>query len=115
VLTLLGEVPDDNGKNYAANRPVEVSSRYIGGGALGQTSDAQSITDGSLRTIWMTKDEPFPQSCTIDLGKDHPVGCVIVSPAPAVRHDRVFGRGSRGRRRVRRSGPRTGRRQPRRS
>jgi HEAT repeat protein len=78
VLTLLGEVSGDDGKNLAANRPVEVSSRYIGGGALGQTSDAQSITDGSLRTVWMTKGEPFPQSCTIDLGKEHPAGCVIV-------------------------------------
>lgn len=78
VLTLLGELSDDEGENYAANRPVEVSSRYIGGGALGQTSDAQSITDGSLRTIWMTKNEPFPQSCTIDLGKDCQVGCVII-------------------------------------
>ncbi|MFO7906048.1 MAG: HEAT repeat domain-containing protein, partial [Pirellulaceae bacterium] len=78
VLVLLGDLLDDEGENYAANRPVEVSSRYIGGGALGQTSDAQSITDESARTIWMTKNEPFPQSCTIDLGRDCQVGCVII-------------------------------------
>ncbi len=78
VLELLGDVSDDDGTNFAAGRPVEVSSRYIGGGPLAQTSDAKSITDGNLRTMWMTKDEPFPQSCTIDLGEERPVGCVII-------------------------------------
>jgi hypothetical protein len=41
VLGLLGDLTDDQQVNHAAGRPVEVSSCYIGGGALGQTSDAQ--------------------------------------------------------------------------
>jgi HEAT repeat protein len=82
VLTLLGELPDDQQENYAADRPVEVSSCYIGGGMLGQTSAARSVTDGSLQSLWMTKNVPFPQSCTIDLGQDRPVGCVALHQHP---------------------------------
>ncbi len=78
LLALLGELSGEDGEDYAAGRPAEVSSCYIGGGRLGRTSDAKSITDGSSRTIWMTKNEPFPQWCTIDLGKDRPVGCVLI-------------------------------------
>ncbi len=78
VLALLGELPGENGENYAARRPVEVSSVYIGGGVLGPTSAAKSITDGSSQTIWMTKNEAFPQWCTIDLGRNCAVGCVVI-------------------------------------
>ncbi|MDZ7616507.1 MAG: HEAT repeat domain-containing protein, partial [Patescibacteria group bacterium] len=78
LLILLGDLPDEKEVNHAANRPVEVTSRYVGGGALAQTSDAKSITDGSLKTVWMTKSVAFPQSCTIDLGEDRSVGCVII-------------------------------------
>jgi hypothetical protein len=82
VLTLLGDLTDEPEENYAAGRPVRVSSCYIGGGALGQTSDAQSITDGNLKTLWMTKGVTFPQSCTIDLGDAVEVGCVVIHQHP---------------------------------
>jgi HEAT repeat protein len=82
VLALLGDLPKDPPTNDAAGRPVEVSSCYIGGGVLGQTSDPASITDGSLKTLWMTKDVDFPQSCTIDLGEGVQVGRVIIHQHP---------------------------------
>lgn len=82
VLTLLGDLTDEQPINDAAGRPVQVSSCYIGGGVLGQTSDPASITDGSLNTLWMTKDVDFPQSCTIDLGEAVWVGRVIIHQHP---------------------------------
>lgn len=82
VLSLLGELPDEEEQNYAAGCPVDVTSCYVGGGALGRTSAARSVTDGSLQTLWMTKNVPFPQACTIDLGEPRSVGCVVLHQHP---------------------------------
>ncbi len=82
ILAQLSELPEVEAVNYAADRPVEVSTTYVGGGRLGPSSAPGSLTDGRLDTIWMTKDVPFPQTCTIDLGDERQVGCVVIHQHP---------------------------------
>ncbi len=76
VLKLLGELPaplpvNPRAINLARGCPVDVSSAYKGGGRL--------LTNGDTRQrIWQTKDVPFSQHCTVDLGRPRQVGCVAV-------------------------------------
>ena len=57
--------------NLALRRPVTLSSLYKGPPAV--------LTDGrTAGGFWQTKNVPFPQHCTIDLGRAVTVGCVVV-------------------------------------
>lgn len=67
-LALLAE---SRNRDLAAGRPVSASTTYKGPAAV--------LTDGSLGGFWQTKNVPFPQHCTVDLGAAAPVGCVAVS------------------------------------
>ncbi len=67
VLDLLG---DAQGQFQA--KVVHVSSTYKG--------PAQVLTDGEIGpSFWQTKNVPFPQSCTLDLGQAKPIGHVNIN------------------------------------
>jgi HEAT repeat protein len=71
VLDLLSDTKRLNQANLALNCPVQASSTYKGPASL--------LTDGALRgAYWQTKNVPFAQSCTIDLGQERSIGCVVV-------------------------------------
>lgn len=38
----------------------------------------ETLTDGNAATFWQTKNIPFPQDCTIDLGATTSVGCIVI-------------------------------------
>lgn len=58
-------------RDLAAGCPVAASSTYKGPPGI--------LTDASRDGFWQTKNVPFPQHCTVDLGAPKPVGCVVVS------------------------------------
>jgi len=66
-LAMLGNTrPSD----LAAGRPVAASSTYKGPPTV--------LTDTSNGAFWQTKQVPFPQHCTVDLGTEHEMACVVV-------------------------------------
>jgi HEAT repeat protein len=67
LLAALGTPPAD----LAEGRPVTASSTYKGPPSI--------LTDSSSPGFWQTKNVPFPQHCTVDLGRSCEVGCVTVS------------------------------------
>jgi len=68
---LLPAPPKGGPVNLALGRPARLSSTYKGRPAV--------LTDGrSTGGFWQTKNVPFPQHCTVDLGKGVAVGCVVV-------------------------------------
>lgn len=67
VLDLLGASDVD----FAAGCPVTASSSYKGSPGV--------LTGGpSEQPFWQTKNVAFPQHCTVDLGTERNVGCVVV-------------------------------------
>lgn len=57
--------------NLALNCPVRASSTYKGPAAV--------LTDGGMGgAYWQTKNVPFDQYCTIDLGQSKEIGCVVI-------------------------------------
>jgi len=77
LLAALGPIPEmpkptvGGPTNLARRRPVSLSSVYKGSPPV--------LTDGQRAgAFWQTKDVPFPQHCTIDLGRTVTVGCVVV-------------------------------------
>ncbi|HOD81312.1 MAG: translocation protein TolB [Planctomycetes bacterium ADurb.Bin126] len=72
LLAMLGQAPPAAGNplNLAANCVAAVSSIYRGSGT--------ELTDGDMQGFWQTKQVPFPQSCTIDLGKGLAFGQIVV-------------------------------------
>ncbi|MBL7134201.1 MAG: HEAT repeat domain-containing protein, partial [Phycisphaerae bacterium] len=70
VLALLG-IAARPADNLALGCKVSVSSTYRG--------PASVLTDGSLQQgFWQTKNVPFPQHCTVDLGQPKKFACVVV-------------------------------------
>ncbi|MHC4503427.1 MAG: HEAT repeat domain-containing protein, partial [Planctomycetota bacterium] len=68
VLGLLGGAPVEN---LALGCPVTASSTYKGPPGV--------LTDGETAGgFWQTKNVPFPQHCTVDLGEPRSIGCVVV-------------------------------------
>lgn len=66
VLTLL-----EGSQNLALGRPVLCSSIYRGPGEV--------LTDGETSGhFWQTKNVPFPQWCTVDLGTTREISSVVV-------------------------------------
>jgi len=71
VLDLLADAKRLEQANLALHCQVRASSTYKG--------PADLLTDGALKgAYWQTKNVPFDQSCTIDLGQQRDVGCVVV-------------------------------------
>ncbi len=70
VLALLKDVAGGDG-NWARGAAVKASSTYKG--------PPDVLTDGATHSgFWQTKNVPFPQHCTIDLGEPRDVRYVIV-------------------------------------
>ena len=70
VMALLGVAARRTG-NLALGCKVSLSSVYRGPAAV--------LTDGALQPgFWQTKNVPFPQHCTVDLGKEKKFACVVV-------------------------------------
>ena len=80
VLDLLPAIPDppparkqpEGAKNLARGCDVAASTTYKG--------PPRALTDGRAdrSRFWQTKNVPFPQHCTVDLGGPKTVGCVVV-------------------------------------
>ena len=64
--------PDDDQANLARGCTVTGSTTYKGPPGV--------LTDGrsDQSAYWQTKNVPFPQHCTVDLGKARTIGCVVV-------------------------------------
>ncbi len=60
-----------NATNFALGCDASASTTYKG--------PAGVLTDGDTHNLyWQTKNVPFPQSCTLDLGRIRRAGCIVV-------------------------------------
>jgi HEAT repeat protein len=68
VLDLLGS--GMGRRDFAQSCAITASSMYKG--------PVSVLTDPAQSKFWQTKQVPFPQHCTLDLGAPRQVGCVVV-------------------------------------